>query len=67
MVALRHFLLTIPLGSLLVTLFFYFLIPHLNLELGWHEAFLIITGINIAVTILAYVLIPSEIKLRRWK
>lgn len=62
---LRHFLFTIPLGSLLITVFFYYVKPWLNLDLSWQEAFLIITGINVIVTVLAYVLIPSEIKLRR--
>lgn len=62
--ALKHFLLTIPLGSLLITIFFYYIKPWMNLDLSWQEAFLIITTINIFVTILAYILIPSNAKLR---
>lgn len=61
---LRHFLFTIPLGSLLITLFFYFIMPWANYQPDWHEAFAIIVGINLVVTVLAYLLIPP-ISIRR--
>lgn len=66
--ALKHFLLTIPLGSLLTTFFFYYAVPFFNLHLDWHEAFAVLVGINMLVTILAYVLMPPAVprpRLRR--
>lgn len=64
--ALKHFLFTIPLGSLLTTLAVTYLLPSINYDLAWHELYILIVSINVVVTILAYVLMPSRgLTLRR--
>jgi len=66
LMGLRHLLLTIPLGSLITTLLVMYLLPAIrqnNIE--WHELYLIIVAVNVAVTVLAYVLMPSFPSLRR--
>lgn len=62
----RHFLLTIPLGSLVITLLVMYLLPAIRQDgLAWHELYLVIVAVNVAVTVLAYVLMPSLPSLRR--
>lgn len=63
---LRHFLLTIPLGSLLITIIVMYLLPWLKMDVKWYELYLIVIAVNVAVTLLAYLIIPP-IKLRRCK
>ncbi|MCX8203515.1 MAG: hypothetical protein N3H32_04275, partial [Nitrososphaeria archaeon] len=63
---LRHFLLTIPLGSLLTTVIVMYLLPMIRQgNVQWHELYLIVVAVNIAVTVLAYVLMPGLPALRR--
>jgi|YelNatPaOPRAMG01_1025707.scaffolds.fasta_scaffold106708_4 hypothetical protein len=64
---LRHFLLTIPLGSLIITGLVMYVIPAMNLRLNWYELYVLICGVNIAVTVLAYVLMPPGFSIRRRK
>jgi len=57
--ALRHFLLTVPLSSLLLTVFFYYVVPTMGLHLEWHEMLVIIAAVNAAVTVLAILVIKD--------
>ncbi|MEN3056141.1 MAG: hypothetical protein ABC527_06100 [Candidatus Methanosuratincola petrocarbonis] len=64
--ALRHFLLTIPLGSLLTTVIVMYLLPAVRQDdIAWHELYLVIVAVNLAVTVLAYLLMPGLPALRR--
>lgn len=52
---LRHFLLTIPLGSLITTLVVLYLLPAVRQNnIAWYELYILIVAINAAVTVLAY-------------
>jgi hypothetical protein len=57
---LRHFLLTIPLGSLASTLLFMYLLPALQRDVQWYELYIMVVAVNVAVTVLAYVLMPAR-------
>jgi hypothetical protein len=57
--ALKHFLLTVPLSSVTLTAIFYWLVPLAGLQLNWYETLTVITCTNIAVTFLAVLLIPD--------
>lgn len=64
-VGLRHFLLTIPLGALVTTILFLYLIPLLQRNVQWYELYLMVVAVNVAVAILAYVLMPQRSLLGR--
>jgi len=63
--ALRHFLLTVPLGSFILTILVYFILPVTNLTFHWYELFALITAVNATVTVIAILLIPDGRKRRR--
>ncbi|MEN3026049.1 MAG: hypothetical protein ABC585_05730 [Candidatus Methanosuratincola petrocarbonis] len=62
---LRHFLVTIPLGSLVLTVLILYVMPMTDLRPQWYELYLIIAAVNLAVTLLAYLLIPDGPGVRR--
>lgn len=58
--ALKHFLVTIPLSSLVLTFFFYYTVPVMGVTLQWYEMLAIISVVNIIVTVIAILLVPSQ-------
>jgi len=57
---LRHFLLTVPLGSLVITLLVMYLLPAIQRDVQWYELYIMVVAVNAAVTVLAYVLMPAR-------
>ncbi len=57
--ALKHFFLTIPLASLILTVTVYFVLPMTGAQYQWYELFLIMTSVNVVVTVIALLLIPD--------
>jgi hypothetical protein len=57
--ALRHFLVTIPLNTVLLTLFFYYIVPLLGLTFELYQMLTIILGVNMATTIIALLLVKD--------
>jgi hypothetical protein len=58
-------LLTIPLGSLVTTVLFLYLIPLLQRDVQWYELYLMVVAVNVVVAVLAYVLMPQRSLLGR--
>jgi hypothetical protein len=59
---LRHFLLTIPLSSVILTVLFFYMVPAFSIQLRWEQMLAMITAVNITVTVLAVLLIKDRKK-----
>lgn len=57
--ALKHFLFTIPMNALALTVLFVFIFPFFGIVLQYYEMFVLIAGVNTVVTVIAILLIKD--------
>jgi len=56
---LRHFLFTIPLNSLILTVLFMYAFPYLGVRLEYYQMFTLLVAVNVVVTVMAVLLIKD--------
>ena len=61
---LRHFLFTIPLNSLVLTVLFMYAFPYFGVALEYYQMFTLLVAINAVVTVIAVLIIRDGPKKR---
>lgn len=56
---LRHFLFTIPLNSLILTVLFMYAFPYFGVHLEYYQMFTLLVAVNASVTVIAVLLIKD--------
>lgn len=57
--ALKHFFVTVPLNTLVLTIFFYYMVPWLGLTFELYQMLTVLLGVNMATTIIALILVKD--------
>ncbi len=59
MMALKHFLVTVPLNTVLLTLFFYYAVPSFGLTFELYQMLTAVLAVNSATTVIALLLVKD--------
>jgi hypothetical protein len=57
--ALKHFLVTVPLNTVALTLFFYYIVPAFGLTFELYQMLTAILAVNFATTVIALLLVKE--------